>query len=65
MYAFEYHRPHTLSGAVADLEKQGAEAESGLLTALLNAWAVRSSLDVAQARAVAGRQNRHSAIKIA
>jgi carbon-monoxide dehydrogenase medium subunit len=34
MYAFEYHRPHTLSGAVADLEKQDAKALAGGMTLL-------------------------------
>jgi aerobic carbon-monoxide dehydrogenase medium subunit len=32
MYAFEYHRPHTLSGALADLEKQDAKALAGGMT---------------------------------
>ncbi len=41
------------------------EAESGLLTTLLNAWAVRASLDVVQARASVHHRNRHSTIKIA
>ena len=34
MYAFEYHRPHTLSGALADLEKQDAKALAGGMTLL-------------------------------
>jgi len=34
MYAFEYHRPHTLSGALADLEKQEAKALAGGMTIL-------------------------------
>ena len=29
MYAFEYHRPHTLSGALADLAKADAKALAG------------------------------------
>ncbi len=32
MYAFEYHRPHTLSGALADLEKPDAKALAGGMT---------------------------------
>ena len=32
MYAFEYHRPHTLSGALADLEKADAKALAGGMT---------------------------------
>ncbi|MBV8441242.1 MAG: FAD binding domain-containing protein [Hyphomicrobiales bacterium] len=34
MYAFEYHRPHTLTGAIADLEKQDAKALAGGMTIL-------------------------------
>ncbi len=34
MYAFEYHRPHTLSGALADLEKADAKALAGGMTLL-------------------------------
>ncbi len=34
MYAFEYHRPHTLSGALAELEKQDAKALAGGMTLL-------------------------------
>ena len=34
MYAFEYHRPHTLSGALADLAKPDAKALSGGMTLL-------------------------------
>ncbi len=34
MYAFEYHRPHTLSGALADLAKQDAKALAGGMTLL-------------------------------
>ena len=34
MYAFEYHRPHTLSGAVADLAKADAKALAGGMTLL-------------------------------
>ncbi len=32
MYAFEYHRPHTLSGALADLENADAKALAGGMT---------------------------------
>jgi carbon-monoxide dehydrogenase medium subunit len=32
MYAFEYHRPNTLSGALADLEKADAKALAGGMT---------------------------------
>ncbi|HKN30082.1 MAG TPA: xanthine dehydrogenase family protein subunit M [Roseiarcus sp.] len=32
MYAFEYRRPHTLSGALADLEKPDAKALAGGMT---------------------------------
>ena len=32
MYAFEYHRPHSLSGALADLEKADAKALAGGMT---------------------------------
>ena len=34
MYAFEYHRPHNLSGALADLEKPDAKALAGGMTLL-------------------------------
>jgi aerobic carbon-monoxide dehydrogenase medium subunit len=34
MYAFEYHRPHTLSGALADLAKPDAKALAGGMTLL-------------------------------
>jgi carbon-monoxide dehydrogenase medium subunit len=34
MYAFEYHRPQTLSGALADLAKQDAKALAGGMTLL-------------------------------
>ena len=34
MYAFEYHRPATLSGAVADLAKADAKALAGGMTLL-------------------------------
>ena len=34
MYAFEYHRPRTLSGAVADLAKADAKALAGGMTLL-------------------------------
>jgi carbon-monoxide dehydrogenase medium subunit len=34
MYAFEYHRPHTLSGALADLAKADARALAGGMTLL-------------------------------
>ncbi len=34
MYAFEYHRPHTLSGALADLAKADAKALAGGQTLL-------------------------------
>ena len=34
MYAFEYHRPHTLSGALADLAKADAKALAGGMTLL-------------------------------
>jgi aerobic carbon-monoxide dehydrogenase medium subunit len=34
MYAFEYHRPHTLPGALADLEKADAKALAGGMTLL-------------------------------
>ncbi len=34
MYAFEYHRPHTLSGALADLAKTDAKALAGGMTLL-------------------------------
>jgi carbon-monoxide dehydrogenase medium subunit len=34
MYAFEYHRPHTLSGALAELEKADAKALAGGMTLL-------------------------------
>ena len=34
MYAFEYHRPNTLSGATADLEKQEAKVLAGGMTLL-------------------------------
>jgi carbon-monoxide dehydrogenase medium subunit len=34
MYAFEYHRPHTLSAAVADLAKADAKALAGGMTLL-------------------------------
>src|SRR6516225_11443415 len=34
MYAFEYHRPHTLSGALADLAKKDAKALAGGMTLL-------------------------------
>ena len=34
MYAFEYHRPHTLSGALADLGKADAKALAGGMTLL-------------------------------
>jgi aerobic carbon-monoxide dehydrogenase medium subunit len=34
MYAFEYHRPHTLAGAVADLAKADAKALAGGMTLL-------------------------------
>jgi carbon-monoxide dehydrogenase medium subunit len=34
MYAFEYHRPHTLSGALADLQKEDAKALAGGMTLL-------------------------------
>jgi carbon-monoxide dehydrogenase medium subunit len=34
MYPFEYHRPHTLSGAVADLAKADAKALAGGMTLL-------------------------------
>ena len=34
MYAFEYHRPRTLSGAVADLTKTDAKALAGGMTLL-------------------------------
>jgi carbon-monoxide dehydrogenase medium subunit len=34
MYAFEYHRPHTLSGALADLAKGEAKALAGGMTLL-------------------------------
>ena len=34
MYSFEYHRPHTLSGALADLEKADAKALAGGQTLL-------------------------------
>jgi aerobic carbon-monoxide dehydrogenase medium subunit len=34
MYAFEYHRPHTLSGALADLAKEDAKALAGGMTLL-------------------------------
>jgi carbon-monoxide dehydrogenase medium subunit len=34
MYAFSYHRPHTLSGALADLEKPDAKALAGGMTLL-------------------------------
>jgi carbon-monoxide dehydrogenase medium subunit len=34
MYAFEYHRPHTLSDAVADLAKADAKALAGGMTLL-------------------------------
>jgi carbon-monoxide dehydrogenase medium subunit len=34
MYAFEYHRPHTLSGALADLAKTEAKALAGGMTLL-------------------------------
>ena len=34
MYAFEYHRPHTLSGAVADLANPDAKALAGGMTLL-------------------------------
>ena len=32
MYAFEYHRPHSLSGALADLEQADAKALAGGMT---------------------------------
>ena len=32
MYAFEYHRPHNLSGALADLEQADAKALAGGMT---------------------------------
>src|SRR5260370_4159460 len=34
MYAFEYHRPQTLSGALADLAKQDSKALAGGMTLL-------------------------------
>ena len=34
MYAFEYHHPRTLSGAVADLAKPDAKALAGGMTLL-------------------------------
>jgi aerobic carbon-monoxide dehydrogenase medium subunit len=34
MYAFEYHRPHTLSGALADLAKADVKALAGGMTLL-------------------------------
>ena len=34
MYAFEYHRPNTLSGALADLEKPDSKALAGGMTLL-------------------------------
>ncbi len=34
MYAFEYHRPQTLAGALADLEKEDAKALAGGMTLL-------------------------------
>ena len=34
MYPFEYHRPHTLSGALADLAKADAKALAGGMTLL-------------------------------
>jgi len=34
MYAFEYHRPHTLSGALTDLKKADARALAGGMTLL-------------------------------
>jgi aerobic carbon-monoxide dehydrogenase medium subunit len=34
MYAFEYHRPHTLSGALAELAKADAKALAGGMTLL-------------------------------
>ena len=34
MYAFEYHRPNTLSGALADLAKTDAKALAGGMTLL-------------------------------
>jgi len=34
MYAFEYHRPHTLTGALADLAKADAKALAGGMTLL-------------------------------
>ena len=34
MYAFEYHRPHTLSGALDDLKKADAKALAGGQTLL-------------------------------
>ena len=34
MYAFEYHRPNSLSGALADLGKEDAKALAGGMTLL-------------------------------
>jgi aerobic carbon-monoxide dehydrogenase medium subunit len=34
MYAFEYHRPHTLTGAIAELGKEEAKALAGGMTLL-------------------------------
>jgi len=60
-------RPTLVFAAIGQAKSAGVispERESALLTALLSAWAVRSSLDVVETRA-ATRRRRHPEIQIA